>query len=445
MGVDHVDLIQLHCLVHPAEWELALSEDGALRAAVEAREEGLVRFIGVTGHGLTIAEMHRRSLERFPFDSVLFPYSHVILQDAQYAADVEQLLAICRERNVAVQTIKAIAQGPWGSTGAFRGDLVRASRRAAAHRSRGALGARRAGHLPERPRRPRASPPRARCGRALLLPPRRDGDGPAPGRAPAQLTLRLSRRSSRLRSVQILVTGAAGMLGRKLAERLARDGALGGEPVERLAARRCRGAGAADRCRSTSTRVACDLAVPGVAERARRGQARRRLPPRGGPLGRGGGRLREGLSRQPRRDAAAARGDPGDRRLLPAGRLRLDDRRLRGAVPRRDRRRLRGRAADELRDAEGDRRAAPVRLLAARLPRRRRDPAADDLRAPRRAEPGRVGVLLEHHPRAAERARGGAARRPTTFATGTPRRGPRSTSSSTPRRSTPTSSATGGA
>lgn len=115
MQVDQVDLIQLHCLVHPAEWELALGEEGALRAAVEAREEGLVRFIGVTGHGLTVAEMHRRSLERFPFDSVLLPYSHVIMQDAPYAADVEPLLATCRERNVAVQTIKGIARGPWGS------------------------------------------------------------------------------------------------------------------------------------------------------------------------------------------------------------------------------------------------------------------------------------------------------------------------------------------
>jgi aryl-alcohol dehydrogenase-like predicted oxidoreductase len=115
MKVDHVDLIQLHCLVHPDEWELALSDDGALRAAVEARDEGLVRFIGVTGHGLTIAAMHQRSLERFPFDSVLFPYSHVILQDAAYAADVERLLAVCRERDVAIQTIKSIARGPWGS------------------------------------------------------------------------------------------------------------------------------------------------------------------------------------------------------------------------------------------------------------------------------------------------------------------------------------------
>jgi aryl-alcohol dehydrogenase-like predicted oxidoreductase len=116
MQVDRVDLIQLHCLVHPAEWELALSEEGALRAAVEARAEGLVRFIGVTGHGLTVAEMHRRSLERFPFDSVLFPYSHVIMQSPGYAADVAHLLETCGQRNVAVQTIKGIARGPWGST-----------------------------------------------------------------------------------------------------------------------------------------------------------------------------------------------------------------------------------------------------------------------------------------------------------------------------------------
>ena len=115
MAVDQVDLIQLHCLVHPDEWDLAMSEDGALRAAVEAREEGIVRFIGVTGHGLTVAAMHQRSLDRFPFASVLFPYSHVIMQSPSYAADVERLLATCRARDVAVQTIKSISRGPWGS------------------------------------------------------------------------------------------------------------------------------------------------------------------------------------------------------------------------------------------------------------------------------------------------------------------------------------------
>src|SRR3954464_13926865 len=77
LGVDRVDLLQLHNLVDVIEWEFALREGGALEAAVEARDEGLVDFIGVTGHGLTVARMHHRSLERFPFDSVLLPYSYV--------------------------------------------------------------------------------------------------------------------------------------------------------------------------------------------------------------------------------------------------------------------------------------------------------------------------------------------------------------------------------
>lgn len=113
LGVEHVDLIQLHNLVDPIEWETALRDGGALDAAVEARDEGLVRFIGVTGHGLTVARMHRRSLERFPFDSVLLPYSYVQLLDERYAADFEELVGVCAERDVAVQTIKAITLAPW--------------------------------------------------------------------------------------------------------------------------------------------------------------------------------------------------------------------------------------------------------------------------------------------------------------------------------------------
>jgi aryl-alcohol dehydrogenase-like predicted oxidoreductase len=113
LGVDHVDLIQLHNLVDVIEWEFALREDGALQAAVEARDEGLVRFIGVTGHGLTVARMHARSLERFPFDSVLAPYSYTQMQDPAYAADFEALASVCAERGVALQTIKAIALARW--------------------------------------------------------------------------------------------------------------------------------------------------------------------------------------------------------------------------------------------------------------------------------------------------------------------------------------------
>ena len=113
LGVDHVDLLQLHNLVDVIEWEFALRDGGALDAAVEARDEGLVRFIGVTGHGLTVAEMHLRSLERFPFDSVLLPYSYVQMRDERYAGDFERLAAVCADRGVAVQTIKAISLAPW--------------------------------------------------------------------------------------------------------------------------------------------------------------------------------------------------------------------------------------------------------------------------------------------------------------------------------------------
>lgn len=114
LRVDQVDLIQLHNLVEPEEWDTALGSGGALEAAVQAREEGLVRFIGVTGHGLTVAEQHRRALERFDFDSVLLPYNYPLMQNPQYAADFEALSDVCRAKNVAVQTIKAITRAPWG-------------------------------------------------------------------------------------------------------------------------------------------------------------------------------------------------------------------------------------------------------------------------------------------------------------------------------------------
>jgi len=116
LRVDHVDLIQLHSLAHPDDWEQAMGPGGALEAAVQARDEGLARFIGVTGHGWTIAAMHRRSLARFDFDSVLLPYSFFMAQDPRYRAAFEDLLSLCRARNVAVQVIKTIARGPWATT-----------------------------------------------------------------------------------------------------------------------------------------------------------------------------------------------------------------------------------------------------------------------------------------------------------------------------------------
>src|SRR5207245_8312696 len=108
-----IDLIQLHNLVDVIEWETALAAGGALEAALEAREEGLVRFIGVTGHGISVAAMHRRSLERFAFDSVLLPYNATQMRIDGYARDFDDLVALSSERGVAVQTIKSIALALW--------------------------------------------------------------------------------------------------------------------------------------------------------------------------------------------------------------------------------------------------------------------------------------------------------------------------------------------
>ena len=113
LRVDRVDLLQLHNLVDPEEWEVAMGPGGALEAAVEAREQGLVRFIGVTGHGVPAPSTHMRSLERYEFDSVLLPCNYILMQNEQYAADFQALVEMCQERQVAVQTIKSIARRPW--------------------------------------------------------------------------------------------------------------------------------------------------------------------------------------------------------------------------------------------------------------------------------------------------------------------------------------------
>jgi aryl-alcohol dehydrogenase-like predicted oxidoreductase len=115
LRVDSVDLIQMHSLGHPDDWDQAMGPGGALEALVEAKGQGLVRAIGVTGHGWSIPAMHRRSLARFDFDSILLPYNFFMMQNERYREAFEEVTAICRERNVAVQTIKGIARGPWAA------------------------------------------------------------------------------------------------------------------------------------------------------------------------------------------------------------------------------------------------------------------------------------------------------------------------------------------
>jgi aryl-alcohol dehydrogenase-like predicted oxidoreductase len=113
LRVDYVDLIQLHNLTDQEGWESALGPKGSLEACVEARNQGLVRFIGVTGHGLLAPQMHLLSLERFPFDAVLLPWNYRLSRNDNYREAFFRLLAVARMRRIAVQTIKSIARRPW--------------------------------------------------------------------------------------------------------------------------------------------------------------------------------------------------------------------------------------------------------------------------------------------------------------------------------------------
>jgi aryl-alcohol dehydrogenase-like predicted oxidoreductase len=114
LRVDQLDLIQLHNLIEPEEWEVAMGSDGSLKAVIEARDQGLTRFIGVTGHGVTAATMHMKSLERFDFDSVLITYSYILMQNPDTAAEFDSLMAMCKKREIAGQTIKSVTRRPWG-------------------------------------------------------------------------------------------------------------------------------------------------------------------------------------------------------------------------------------------------------------------------------------------------------------------------------------------
>jgi aryl-alcohol dehydrogenase-like predicted oxidoreductase len=115
LRVDSVDMIQLHYLVGEDEWEVAMGPGGALEYLIEAREQGLVRYIGVTGHDVAIARMHRKSLHRFDFDSVLLPYNYLMMQNPTYAEGFEEVMRLADEHDVAVQTIKSIARRPYPS------------------------------------------------------------------------------------------------------------------------------------------------------------------------------------------------------------------------------------------------------------------------------------------------------------------------------------------
>ena len=115
LQVDHVDLLQLHNLTDVVYREITMGPGGALEYLIEAREQGLARFIGITGHNLHAPRMHLQTLGKVLFDSVLLPCNYLLLQNPQYSADFDNLLSFCQERDIAVQTIKSIARSYWGN------------------------------------------------------------------------------------------------------------------------------------------------------------------------------------------------------------------------------------------------------------------------------------------------------------------------------------------
>ncbi|MDH4138728.1 MAG: aldo/keto reductase [Anaerolineae bacterium] len=114
LKVDMFDLYQLHAVTSTEELDQVTGLGGALEAILDAREEGLTRFIGITSHGVNAPAVFLEALRRFDFDSVLFPLNFVLYANPVYRRNAEELLRLCRARDVGVMIIKAIAKGPWG-------------------------------------------------------------------------------------------------------------------------------------------------------------------------------------------------------------------------------------------------------------------------------------------------------------------------------------------
>ncbi len=108
------DLYQFHAVCNMADLDLITSTGGALEAVLRAREEGLLKYIGITGHGLEVPAVLLEALRRFDFDSVLFPINFILYSDPDYRQRAEELLAQCANRDIGTLIIKSIARGPWG-------------------------------------------------------------------------------------------------------------------------------------------------------------------------------------------------------------------------------------------------------------------------------------------------------------------------------------------
>ena len=114
MNVEDFDLFQLHSVGNMEQLELATAPGGSLETLVEMREQGLTKWLGITGHGPEVPATILEALKRFDFDTVMFPLNPAAARDAAYREVTQRLLAEASARNIGVQTIKMIARGGWG-------------------------------------------------------------------------------------------------------------------------------------------------------------------------------------------------------------------------------------------------------------------------------------------------------------------------------------------
>jgi aryl-alcohol dehydrogenase-like predicted oxidoreductase len=113
LQVEQLDLIQIHALTSFSELDLVTGPDGALQAVIEAKEQGLVKHIGVTGHGHVAPAVHLEAIRRFPFETVLTPLNFILFHDASYRNSFHALVEEIRKQDAGLMVIKAVARGPW--------------------------------------------------------------------------------------------------------------------------------------------------------------------------------------------------------------------------------------------------------------------------------------------------------------------------------------------
>ncbi len=113
LQVEKLDLIQLHAVCNLEDLDKCTKKGGALEAAIEAKEEGLVDAIGITGHGHLAPATHLEALKRYAFDAVLTPFNYYLYSIPEFKEDFDALAAETKKQDVALRVIKAIAKGPW--------------------------------------------------------------------------------------------------------------------------------------------------------------------------------------------------------------------------------------------------------------------------------------------------------------------------------------------